>query len=284
MLPKGRDSTLSALNRGFLLDYRRTRKRATGGRQRIEQPSLVSDSTLNRDFAALGAFFTWCNEVAELDVEPPRLPRAKEPKGRIRWLSAQELSAFSRECPREWWPLFACLFYTGARLGEILGLRSGDVLLHANRLTVHESERSVKTSHSVRDLPIPAQLKQPLADHLVRVKPGPNDLAFPGDFQSYQKLRRVWDQVCRAAGIHNATPRDARHTFGVHAAHAGVPIVRLKELMGHATAAMTLRYMMHAPEAYMDEDAAAIAAHMSGETDQEEVARLQAAGRKLRKV
>ena len=62
-----------------------------------------------------------------------------------------------------------------------------------------------------------------------------------------------------AAGIHNATPRDARHTFGVHAAHAGVPIVRLNEL----TAAMRLRYMMHAPEAYMDGDAAAIAAHMS---------------------
>lgn len=70
-------------------------------------------------------------------------------------------------------------------------------------------------------------------------------------------------------------PHDARHTFGVHAAQAGVPIVRLQKLMGHATAAMTLRYMKHAPEAYLDEDARAIAGHM--QRDQEAEARAEAA-------
>jgi hypothetical protein len=31
--------------------------------------------------------------------------------------------------------------------------------------------------------------------------------------------------------------------------------------LGHASATMTLRYMKHAPEAYLDEDMATIAAH-----------------------
>jgi integrase len=44
----------------------------------------------------------------------------------------------------------------------------------------------------------------------------------------------------------------------VHAAQAGVPIVRLQKLLGHATPVMTMRYMKHAPEAYLDQDAAAI--------------------------
>ncbi len=63
---------------------------------------------------------------------------------------------------------------------------------------------------------------------------------------------------------------------------AGVPIVRLQKLLGHATATMTLRYMKHVPEAYPDEDAAAIAAHMVGQGDRETAARVEAARRGLK--
>ncbi|HXJ80122.1 MAG TPA: hypothetical protein VMS64_15730, partial [Candidatus Methylomirabilis sp.] len=54
-------------------------------------------------------------------------------------------------------------------------------------------------------------------------------------------------------------------------------IVRLQKLLGHATAAMTMRYMKHAPEAYLSEDGAKIAAHMAGTTDAEATARAAAA-------
>ena len=46
---------------------------------------------------------------------------------------------------------------------------------------------------------------------------------------------------------------------------------------------MTMRYMKHAPEAFLDQDAAAVAAHLSGESDQEAVARVAAARREIRK-
>jgi hypothetical protein len=45
---------------------------------------------------------------------------------------------------------------------------------------------------------------------------------------------------------------------------------------------MTMRYMQHAPEAYMDQDAAAIAAHMGGSGDREQAARIEAARRELK--
>ncbi len=44
----------------------------------------------------------------------------------------------------------------------------------------------------------------------------------------------------------------------IHAAQAGIPIVRLQKLLGHADPTMTMRYMKHAPEAYLDQDASAI--------------------------
>jgi integrase len=140
----------------------------------------------------------------------------------------------------------------------------------------------VKTKEAVRDLPIAPALEQALAGHLARVGPGPDDLVFPGDAQVYGKVRRTWAAICRAAEIAGATPYDARHTFAVHAAQAGIPIVRLQKLLGHADPTMTLRYMKHAPEAYLDQDAAAIVARMTGPADAEAVARAEAARRGLK--
>lgn len=283
VLPRGRDSTLADLTSGFVADYRRGRKRAHGGRERYEGKGSapLSGGTLNRDMVALSSFLTWCRDVEGLQVIRPRISKEKETAGRERWLSSDELAAFERECPAEWWPLFAVLFYTGARLGEATGLRGADVLLHAKRIAVHEGDRRVKSAHSVRHLPIPQPLEEALGHQLARVSPGPADLVFP-DGQDYKAVRRVWDTTCKAAEISGATPHDARHTFGVHAAQAGVPIVRLQKLLGHATPQMTLRYMRHAPESYIDEDGSAIAEHMAGKTDQERDARAQAAREGMR--
>lgn len=284
-LTQGRKATIADLTKGFVLDYRSARKRATGGKERKAVPDRpLTGATLNRDLAALGAFLTWAREIEGLGVERPALPRERESEGRIRWLSADELRAFERECPAEWWPFFATLFLTGARLGEVQGLRGGDVLLHARRITVHEGTRRVKSRQAVRDLPVPEALKQALAAHLARTAPGPADLVFAGDAQRYGRVRAAWDRVCKAAGIAGATIHDARHTYAVHAAQAGVPIVRLQKLLGHSTPLMTLRYMRHAPEAYLDDDAAEIAAHMAGEGDREAEARAEAARKGVRQA
>jgi hypothetical protein len=48
----------------------------------------------------------------------------------------------------------------------------------------------------------------------------------------------------------------------------------LQKLMGHASAVMTLRYLRHAPESYFAEDAARIAASVSGAKDRQVEAEL----------
>jgi integrase len=160
VLPRGRESSLALLTSGFVADYRAARRRAVGGRKRQTRAKPLAAGTLNRDLAALGAFLTWCGDVRGLKVERPRISREREPRGRERWLSADELAAFKEHCPPKWWPFFAVLFYTGARLGEVQGLRGADVLVAAKRITIHESERRVKTKESVRDLPIPSRLSR----------------------------------------------------------------------------------------------------------------------------
>jgi hypothetical protein len=56
----------------------------------------------------------------------------------------------------------------------------------------------------------------------------------------------------------------------------GSPLPRLQKILGHATPAMTLRYTRHAPEAFFAGDAAAIEASLSGKTDREADAVVQA--------
>ncbi len=273
------------LTSGFVLDYRRARKRATGGKERKEVTKRpLMGATLNRDLAALGSFLTWLRDIEGVAVARPRIHRERESAGRERWLSADELRGFQRACPSEWWPFFAVLFYTGARLGEVQGLRGADILLHAGRIVIHEAYRRVKSREAIRDVPIPQSLKRPLAAYLARVGAGPADLIFPGDYQDHGKVHRAWCAVCKAAGIAGATPCDARHTFAVHAAQAGVPVPRLQKLLGHATPSMTMRYMKHSPQAYLLEDGAAIADHMDGVTDQEREARAQAAREGMQQI
>lgn len=283
VLPRGRGATLADLTQGFISEYRRTRVRAVGGRRRLARPDVpLSAATLNRDLAALGAFLTWARDVERLAVDRPKLPRERESRGRERWLSSEELARFEAECAADWWPLFATLFYPGARLGEVQGLRGADVLLHAKRILIHEADRRVKTREAVRDLPIAPALEGAVARHLAHVAPGPGDLVFPGSYQDYGHVRRAWRAACTAAKVTGATPHDARHTFAVHAAQAGVPIVRLQKLLGHATPVMTMRSMKHASEAYLDQDAAAIASHLAGSSDPEVAARIEAARREIK--
>lgn len=277
VLAKGRASTLADLTDGFVAAYKASRVRADGGdaRHTRQDGSPPSAATINRDLVALSAFLAWCKEVKGLAVQRPKLSREREPQGRERWLSHEEIRAVESACPPEWWPLFAILLYTGMRVGEAQGLLGADVRLVQRRISIHEGSRRVKTASSVRDVPIPEPLVRVLAEHFARYPCGPADQVFPAPFNSYDRARRVWRKVCLAARLHdggskpkpNATLHDLRHTFGVHAAQAGVPLVRLQKLLGHTTPHMTLRYMKHAPEAYFAEDAARIAASLAGDAE-----------------
>lgn len=266
-LPRGRKSHLSDLTTGFFSDYRANRRKAGGGVRRLETEEPPSPSTLNRDGAAVRSFLNWAEQVKELAVHRPTITREREPAGLTRWLTPEEIAAFEACCPDEQWPFFACLLFTGVRLGEAQALRGGDVQLSVRRLEIHETDHRLKSHHSVRTLPIPAPLIEPLARQLARIRPTWKGLIFPGDFESQDRVRTMWDRICEAAEIEGSTPHVMRHTYGVHAAQAGVPIPRLQELLGHAGMETTLRYIRHSASSYLDVDADAIASSMTAQTE-----------------
>lgn len=224
------------------------------------------------------------------------MAKEREPSGRERWLSADEIAALESALPALWWPLFGLLVYTGLRIGEAQGLVWGDVRLADRRMTVSDRGGRLKTSGSARDVPIPDPLAELLAAHRVRLPGGPADPVFPAPLGDYRIARRQFRRACLAAQLHdggrnpsgeprpNTTIHDLRQTFDVHCAQAGVLIARLQKLLGHATPHMTLRYMKHAPESYFAEDAARVAASLTGKRDREAEAQAALARDGLRRA
>jgi integrase len=270
LLPCGRASPLRDLTKGFIADYRAQRKK--GG---------TSSATINRDFCALAAFFTWCESERGIPITRPAVPKERESSGRERWLSAEEIQSLQRAVPAVWWPFYALLLYTGLRWGEAAGLVWGDVRLAERRISVTDHVRRLKNVGSNREVPIPEPLAVLLATHRTRYPGGPADPVFPGPLNDYSRTRRIFRAAALEAQLHdggrnaagvpppNVRIHDLRHTFGVHCAQAGVPIARLQKLLGHASPHMTLRYMKHAPESYFAEDAARVAASLTGEWNRE---------------
>jgi integrase len=63
----------------------------------------------------------------------------------------------------------------------------------------------------------------------------------------YNDIKKAFTVAWRQAAITHFTFHDLRHTFGTRLADAGVDVVKIKELMGHASIVTTLRYI-HAPD------------------------------------
>ena len=252
-LPAQRAASLSDIDKSFITRFRTVRI-AEG----------VTGATVNRDLCALQSFWGWLEEERGITPTRCKLKKERESPGCDRWLEAEEIVRLRVATPAEWWPLFAVLLYTGIRVGEAQALRWQDVKLDAGLIAIHDRWRRLKTASTRREVPISGELAAVLVQYRARTCPAIDQPVFGGDIGDYHRARRAFRAALKAAGLAPARVHDLRHTYGVHAAQAGVPLTRLQYLLGHSTPSVTLRYMRHSPNQYLASDAALIAQSMSG--------------------
>jgi len=65
---------------------------------------------------------------------------------------------------------------------------------------------------------------------------------------SQWSVRQAFDKAIKKANIENFRLHDCRHTFATRLVQKGCDLYRVKELLGHKTIAMTMRYAHHYPE------------------------------------
>jgi integrase len=167
---------------------------------------------------------------------------------RLRFLSKTECQALIKACDAHLRPIVICALNTGMRKGEILGLKWDDVdLVHGFILL------QITKNGERREPPINHTLMAILQDLFRGTGERPRRIDIPYVFYDtrtdgrYNNIQKSFNTAMKRAGIKDFRFHDLRHTFASHLVMAGVDITTVKDLLGHKTLTMTLRYAHLAP-------------------------------------
>ncbi|KAB2871044.1 MAG: site-specific integrase [Burkholderiaceae bacterium] len=203
----------------------------------------LAPATLNRYLQALAAVITWCirKRIAPKGYVHPCRSVEKRPERneRVRFLSDDERTGLLAACKASSWPrlyvLVLMALTTGARKGELLGLRWADVDLQRAEASVGSTKNG-----DPRVLPlVPAVV----AD-LQKFKAGATALVFgsprrPGKAYHFEPL---YLQALQAAHIRGVTFHTLRHSCASMLARNGATLLEIGDLLGHRQMQMTKRY------------------------------------------
>ena len=199
-------------------------------------------ATVNRELAILSGIFRMAVDYDEIMDNPCRkVQKLPENNQRTRHLSFDEEDRLfeklrgTREYLR---PIVTVAIYAGPRRGELLKLQWSDVDFHLNTINFKQTK-----SNKDRSVPMEPIVGDALSELHESASGSEYVFVNPGTRTRYTEVKKSIASACREAGINDFRFHDLRHTFGTRLADAGVDVVKIKELMGHASIVTTMRYI-----------------------------------------
>jgi integrase len=223
---------------------RRYAGRDADGRRVYREHAPRAPATVNRYRQALASVVTWAmhrrltpkgwqHPVRGIRSMPERNARVRflSPDERTRLLAAAKISA---------WPklylLLLMALTTGARRGELLGLRYRDIDLQAGTALVARTKNGEPRVLPLTDAVV-AEIRRHGAGH-------PDALLFAGRFRTSQPyaIEEAWRRCLRNARIENFRFHDLRHCAASLLAQNGAGLLEIADVLGHRSLRMTQRY------------------------------------------
>lgn len=180
-------------------------------------------------------------------VEEEALKRARRVKmltennKRLRYISKEECQALINSSDMHLRPIVITAINTGMRKEEILSLKWEQVDLKHGFILLDRTKNGER-----REIPINETLRATLQG-ITRRLDIPYVFYDSLDGKRYKNVKRSFKTACKRAGITDFRFHDLRHTFASHLIMAGIDLTTVKELLGHKTLTMTLRYAHLAP-------------------------------------
>jgi integrase len=186
----------------------------------------------------------------------------REKKESLDPLNKGEVELFLHACLKhfgEYYPFFLCAFRTGLRLGELLGLRWGDVDWNGKYIKVERSYKlktfSPTKTDKARHVDLARDLIEMLKGHYMACKEkglqmgqgGAPEAIFHREGQTMEQnfIRRVFKRVLGKAGLREIRIHDIRHSYASILLSEGVPVIYVKEQLGHSSIQMTVDIYGH---------------------------------------
>jgi len=153
---------------------------------------------------------------------------------RLRFLEKDEIVTLLAHCHDHLKGIVIVALNTGMRKAEILGLKWRDVDIKRNILYLRETKNGEKM-----EVPINEQVKTVLINTLRLPQ---SEYIFNYNGKRIVDIKRSYSTAVENSGIKDFTFHDLRHTFASHLVMNGVDLNTVRELLGHKTLQMTLRY------------------------------------------
>lgn len=204
----------------------------------------MAPATCNRYMHSLAAVCTWAirKRLVPRTWEHPckRLERRRENNERVRFLTEAERDRLLSACKVSIWkglyPLVLMAITTGARRGELLGLRVADVDLQGATASIQTSKNGDR-----RVMPlVPAVLEV-----LTEIMPSaPDSLVFASRLRhdSPYHFEECWRRALVQAAIKDFRFHDLRHSCASYLAQSGATLLEIADVLGHRNLSVTRRY------------------------------------------
>lgn len=202
-----------------------------------------SNSSVNRYLAALSATLNRCvKEWSWMHRNPlATVEKLKEPRGRVRYLSPDEIKRLLVACEQEQkLPLLLLVVLaisTGARRNELVCLEWENVDLVRGRATLYATKNG-----DIGTLHITGYALELLKAHF-EVRSLRHQFVF-GNSRTGKpyEFERAWQRALKSSNIQDFRFHDLRHTAASYLAMSGGDAMSIKELLRHKSLKMVVRY------------------------------------------
>ena len=203
-------------------------------------PDELSNATYNRYKAAASVVFNYACRQYNLVSNPVQLiPSKREDNHRVRYLSILERERLLKACKDATWSklylLVLIAITTGARRGELLGLRWNDI--DFERQTAY-----VQTTKNGQPKVLP--LTEDVIKELTKFKQQDNSLIFNSEIKPDKAFHfnKQWKKALDEAEVDNFRFHDLRHTTASYLAQSGASLLEIADVLGHKQISVTKRY------------------------------------------
>lgn len=230
--------------------------------RQLEEMNL---GTLRKILVTLGQILSYAVRHKYLDHNPLR--DAERPRGQaqlkaedevcqdIKILTPAQINAFLAQVnDPKYHTLFMLAVFSGARQGELLGLRWGDVDWENCQLTVQRTFNNgrlfiPKTQTSKRKIDLGPTVMKELKKWRLACPKNDLDLIFPNEVGNHinnkNMLRRFFRPAIKEAGCPAVRFHDLRHTYASLLIAQGENIKYIQNQLGHASPTVTLNVYTH---------------------------------------
>jgi integrase len=224
----------------------------------------------NRVVALLSAMMTFAidedmrtdNPCAAVDRNPEQ-PRIRDITPTERGRLTEELAKHDTASARA----LKLLLVTGARRGEVLGMRWTDLTL-GGQPSWNRKGANLKggRDHTVPLNGVAAQLLMMIQDETIARDGQLGEYVFPSDTKSRHiaDIQKMWLTILKRAGISDLHIHDLRHHYASELASSGSSLPLIGALLGHRSASSTARYIRLFQDAQREASERAGAAIMGG--------------------